>query len=49
MIEKPETDVLNAIIYAVRHAIAQVGVEGLRKTSMFPSNERGAVELKKVA
>ena len=34
---KIDARIVNAISVAVRHAIAVVGMEGLRRTSMFPS------------
>jgi len=35
-----EAEMLEAIAAAVRHAIDVVGIEGLKRTSMFPSSSR---------
>lgn len=35
-----EAEMLEAITAAVRHAIDVVGIEGLKRTSMFPSSSR---------
>jgi len=35
-----EARILEAITAAVRHAIDVVGIEGLKRTSMFPSSSR---------
>ena len=46
---KTDHEVRAAIAYAVHYAIAVVGISGLKKTSMFSSNERVAQDLKQAA
>ena len=42
-------EVKAAFAAAVRHAIEAVGIERFKKTSMFGSNDKSEVELKKAA
>jgi len=39
-----EAELLEAITAAVRHAIDVVGIEGLKRTSMFPSSKQRVAE-----
>jgi hypothetical protein len=45
MIKSMNPRVVEAITNAVHAAIAQVGIDGLRGTSMFPSSSKVRVEL----
>jgi len=45
MIKTMDPRVVDAITYAVHAAIAVVGIDGLRSTSMFPSAAKQLVEL----
>lgn len=49
MSKPTETEIREAVAYAVHYAISLVGIDGLRKTSMFPSNERKFKDLKQAA
>lgn len=49
MIMKMDPKVVQAITHAVHAAIAAVGVEGLRRTSMFPSSQKEVVDYKLAA
>ena len=49
MSQKMDPRVVQAITHAVHAAIAVVGIDGLRKTSMFPSSQKEAVEFKLAA
>ena len=45
MINSIDPKVVAAVTHAVNSAIAEVGIEGLLKTSMFPSASNQCVEL----
>jgi hypothetical protein len=49
MSKPTEPEIREAVEYAVRYAISLIGIEGLRKTSMFPSNERISKGFKQAA
>lgn len=49
MIKTMDPKVVAAITHAVHAAIAVVGIDGLRSTSMFPSSRREAVDFKLAA
>ena len=46
MSDKMDPRVVQAITHAAHAAIATVGLDGLRRTSMFPSSEKKTVEYK---
>lgn len=49
MIKSMNPRVVEAITHAVHTAIAVVGVDGLRATSMFPSANKNAAQERKAA
>lgn len=49
MINSMNPRMVKAITAAVHAAIAEVGIEGLRATSMFPSSQKKTVELRLAA
>ena len=46
---KTDKEMKAAIAYAVHYAISIVGIEGLKKTSMFASNDKLARDMKQAA
>lgn len=49
MSTKMDPKVVQAVTHAVHAAIAAVGFDGLRRTSMFPSSQKEVVEYKLAA